>query len=112
MERRSASGWEVLGGLLVGAVGGFALGMLLAPQSGRTTRSQLGENLGDMGLRASELAENVRGNTESLLSTTRTTIEEKLALLNEAVEAGRKAAAYKREELIEGESELGTQEEA
>ncbi len=110
MERRSASGLEVLGGLLIGALGGFALGMLLAPQSGRNTRSQLGENLGDMGLRASELAENVRGNTESLLNTTRTTIEEKLALLNEAVEAGRKAAAYKREELIEGEGNLGSPE--
>lgn len=103
MERRSASGLEVLGALMIGAVGGFALGMLLAPQSGSRTREQLAENLGDVSLRASELAENVRGNTESLINTTRTTIEEKLSLLNEAVEAGRKAAAYKREELIDGE---------
>jgi gas vesicle protein len=103
MERRSASGLEILGAMLLGAAGGFALGLLLAPQSGSRTREQLAENLGDVSLRASELAENVKGNTESLINTTRTTIEEKLNLLSEAVEAGRKAAAYKREELIEGE---------
>lgn len=103
MERRSASGLEVLGSLVIGAVGGFMLGMLFAPQSGSRTREQVAENLGDLSLRANELAENVKGNTESLLNTTRTTIEEKLTLLSEAVEAGRKAAAYKREELIEND---------
>lgn len=103
MERNASSGLGVLGGLMIGAVGGFLVGLLMAPQSGSRTREQVAENLGDLSLRANELAENVKGNTESLLSTTRTTIEEKLSLLNEAVEAGRKAAAYKREELIEGE---------
>ncbi|MBM3269535.1 MAG: hypothetical protein FJZ01_18045, partial [Candidatus Sericytochromatia bacterium] len=42
-------------------------------------------------------------NTESLLASTRHTIEEKLQVLGEAMDAGKKAAAYKREELIEGE---------
>lgn len=102
-HRSSASGLEVLGGFVLGAVGGFLLGLLYAPQAGTRTREQVQENIGDLALRANELAENVKGNTESLLSTTRTTIEEKLNLLNEAVEAGRKAAAYKREELIEGD---------
>lgn len=104
MERRgSASGPEILGGFVLGAVGGFLMGLLYAPQAGSRTREQVQENLGDLALRANEMAENFKGNTESLISTTRTTIEEKLNLLNEAVEAGRKAAAYKREELIEGE---------
>lgn len=102
-HRSSASGLEVLGGFVLGAVGGFLLGLMYAPQAGTRTREQVQENIGDLALRANELAENVKGNTESLLSTTRTTIEEKLNLLNEAVEAGRKAAAYKREELIEGD---------
>ncbi len=43
----------------------------------------------------------LRGNTESLLTSTRAAIEEKLALLNDAVEAGRRAAERKRAELIE-----------
>lgn len=102
MERRT-SGGELLGGLLIGALGGFILGMLVAPQSGSRTRDDLNENITDLKLRTNELMENVRGNTESLLNSTRSTIEEKLALLNDAVEAGKKAAAYKREELIEGE---------
>lgn len=103
MERRGASGLEVLGGFVLGAVGGFLLGMVLAPQGGGRTREAVTENLSDLGLRASEIAEDVRGSTESLIQTARTTIEEKLNLLSEAVEAGRKAAAYKREELIEGD---------
>lgn len=102
MERRT-SGLEVLGGLVIGAAVGFVAGMILAPQSGGRTRDQLGENLSDIRLRTNELMDNLKGNTESLLTSTRSTIEEKLNLLNEAVEAGRKAAAYKREELIEGD---------
>lgn len=102
MERRT-SGLEVLGGLVLGAAVGFVAGMILAPQSGGRTRDQLGENLSDLRLRTNELVDNLKGNSESLLTSTRSTIEEKLTLLNDAVEAGRKAAAYKREELIEGE---------
>lgn len=102
MERRT-SGLEVLGGLVVGAAFGFVAGMILAPQSGGRTRDQLNENLSDIRLRTNEMMDNLKGNTESLITSTRSTIEEKLTLLNEAVEAGRKAAAYKRDELIEGD---------
>ena len=102
MERRT-SGLEVLGGLVIGAALGFVAGMVLAPQSGGRTRDQLNENLSDLRLRTNEMMDNLKGNTESLITSTRSTIEEKLTLLNEAVEAGRKAAAYKRDELIEGE---------
>lgn len=104
MERQT-SGYEVLGGLVIGAALGFVAGMILAPQSGGRTRDQLNENLSDIRLRTNEMMDNLKGNTESLISSTRSTIEEKLTLLNEAVEAGRKAAAYKREELIEGEED-------
>lgn len=104
MERRT-SGLELLGGLVVGAALGFVAGMILAPQSGGRTRDQLNENLSDIRLRTNEMMDNLKGNTESLITSTRTTIEEKLNLLNDAVEAGRKAAAYKREELIEGEDD-------
>ncbi len=106
MEQRSGT-LELLAGLIVGALGGFAVGMLMAPQSGTRTREQLNDQMADLKVRTNEMLENVRGNTESLLASTRHTIEEKLQVLNEAMEAGKKAAAYKREELIEGEGTAG-----
>ena len=64
---------------------------------------KLGDSIHDLRDRTTDLIENLRGNTETLLNSTRAAIEEKMALLNEAVEAGRKAAEYKRAELIEQE---------
>jgi YtxH-like protein len=95
MENRSG-GWELVGGLAIGAVGGFLVGLMVAPRSGS-------ETIDDVRGRTNDVLENLRGNTESLLTTTRAAIEEKLALLNDAVEAGRRAAEYKRAELIENE---------
>ena len=100
MENRSA-GWELLGGLAIGALGGFMFGLMVAPKAGSDTRERLGDSILDLRERTNEMLESVRGNTETLLNTTRAAIEEKMALLNEAVEAGRKAADYKRAELIE-----------
>jgi gas vesicle protein len=102
MENRS-SGWELLGGLAIGAVGGFLVGLAVAPKTGNETRESLGTSLTDVSDRATDVLENLRGNTESLLNSTRAAIEEKLALLNDAVEAGRRAAEYKRAELIEND---------
>lgn len=103
MDQRSSGTVELLAGLIVGALGGFAVGMLMAPQSGTRTREQLNDQISDLRVRTNEMLEHVRGNTESLLASTRHTIEEKLQVLGEAMDAGKKAAAYKREELIEGE---------
>jgi gas vesicle protein len=102
MENRS-SGWELLGGIAIGAVGGFMLGLAMAPKPGDETRGELNASLTDVRDRTNDMLESLKGNTESLLTTTRLAIEEKLALLNDAVEAGRRAAEYKRAELIENE---------
>jgi len=102
MENRSG-GWELLGGMAIGAVGGFLLGMTLAPKGGDETRDNLNGSLQDARQRTNDLLENFRGNTEALLNSTREAIEEKLQLLSEAVEEGRKAAEYKRAELIDRE---------
>lgn len=102
MENRS-SGWELLGGLALGALGGFMVGLLVAPRSGGETREHLGDTVLDVRDRTRDLLENVRGNTETLLDSTREAIEEKMALLNDAIDAGRRAAEYKRAELIERE---------
>lgn len=103
MEQRSGGSLELLTGMILGAMGGFVVGLLMAPQSGTKTREQVSETVSDLRVRANEVLENVKGNTESLLTSTRATIDEKFNLLGEALEAGKKAAAYKREELIEGE---------
>lgn len=100
MENRSR-GWEMVGGLMVGAVGGFLVGLMVAPRSGGDNRDNLSDSILDVRERTQELLENVRGNTESMLNTTRAAIEEKMSLLNEAVDAGRRAAEYKRAELID-----------
>ena len=102
MENRS-NGWVMLGGLAVGALGGSMVGLMVAPRAGSDTRTALGSSATDVRDRTQELLENLRGNTETLLNSTRAAIEEKMALLNDAVEAGRRAAEYKRAELIETE---------
>ena len=103
MENRSSGSWELLGGLAIGAVGGFLLGLAVAPKAGNETRGELSGSMSDVRERTNEDLESLRGNTETLLNSTRAAIEEKLALLNDAVEAGRRAAEYKRAELIENE---------
>ncbi|MGE5707197.1 MAG: YtxH domain-containing protein [Bacteroidota bacterium] len=95
------SGFELLSGLLVGGIAGFVLGLLVAPQPGTRTRERLGEQVSDAKLSTNELIESVRGNTESLLNTARASIEEKLNRLSEAMEAGRKAAEAKKDELAQ-----------
>ncbi len=101
MERRSASATEVILGLAVGALGGFIAGILLAPQPGNRSRERLAENLQELGVRAAELAENVRGNTESLIASARTHIEESIEHLSESVELMQKEMDVKRAEYAE-----------
>lgn len=88
MEHRS-SGFELLGGLFLGGLLGFVAGLLLAPESGHRTREKLGGQLNEL-----------KGNSEELLGTAKNTFEDKLGRLGEALEAGRKAAETKREEII------------
>jgi gas vesicle protein len=87
MER--SSGFDVLGGLVIGGLLGFVAGLLLAPEPGQRTREKLSGQLADL-----------RDNSEDLLGTARTTFGDKLGRLGEAFEAGRKAAETKREEII------------
>ncbi|MEB3285043.1 MAG: YtxH domain-containing protein [Candidatus Sericytochromatia bacterium] len=100
-ESGKSGGWELLAGLTVGALGGFLVGLMLAPREPSENNEDRTDNVSDFRERANDVLENLRGNTEALLNQTRNIIEERMALLNEAVEAGRKAAEYKRAELIE-----------
>jgi ElaB/YqjD/DUF883 family membrane-anchored ribosome-binding protein len=102
-ESSSGGGWPVLAGLAVGAAAGFVLGLVLAPRD-RAEGAEGGEDTySDLREKTNDMLENLRGNTEAILNQTRAAIEERMALLNDAVEAGRKAAEYKRAELIEQE---------
>jgi gas vesicle protein len=92
--------WDLMGAMMVGAVGGFALGVLLAPRQGDGTRERIDASLEDFRDRAEDFMGNLRGNTEALLNQTRAAIEERITLITEAIEEGRKAAEDKRAELV------------
>lgn len=102
-RQETGRGWDMVGGVVVGAVGGFLLGLLLAPRQGDEARERFGDSVSDLRDRTGDFIESLRGNTEALLNQTRSAIEERITLLNEAIEEGRKAAEYKRAELIEQE---------
>lgn len=96
-----SGGWELLSGLAVGAIGGFVLGLMLAPRERPENSEEDADTYSELREKTHDILESLRGNTEAILNQTRAAIEERMALLNEAVEAGRKAAEYKRAELIE-----------
>ena len=92
MENRS-NGWALLGGLALGALGGFAVGLWVAPSLSGRWRSGLEGNLSQARQKASEVVDVVRDGTEHLIERTRDVIDEQMSRLDEAIEAAQKAAA-------------------
>lgn len=82
----------VAGGLL-----GAAVGLLLAPQSGRQSREQLRGYARRAEERVHGLADKATEGVEQVLSTGRKFINDKQAVVTEAVEAGRTAMQRERE---------------
>jgi gas vesicle protein len=100
-ESSTGGGWPLLAGLAVGTAAGFVLGLMLAPRDRSDAAEGEEDAYSDLREKTNDMLENLRGNTEAILNQTRAAIEERMSLLNEAVEAGRRAAEYKRAELIE-----------
>jgi len=123
-----------LAGFIVGGLVGAATALILAPQSGERTRTQIREKGIELRDRAEDLAEDTRVRAERLAEEARVRAEEaaeearrradelqqrgrqvyqeQRTRLTGAVEEGKKAALRKKEELLGGQAgkvELPTQ---
>jgi gas vesicle protein len=101
-------GAEFLAGLIIGGLIGAAAALLLAPQPGEETRAELRDKGIELKERVIELSEEARRKAEDIQTEGRAAIETQKARVEEAVEEGKKAAAKKKQELLEGlEQESG-----
>lgn len=101
-------GIEFLAGLFLGSMLGAVLGLLLAPQSGEETRSQLAE-------RGIELRSEVQKRAGELQEKVPAFLEEQRLRVEDAIEKGKEAAAKKRQEILaqlEKETDLPAPEES
>ena len=102
-----------LAGFIIGGLVGAAAALILAPQSGEQTRSQIRERGIELRDRAGEMAEDARKRAEDaavearrradeLERRAKEMYEEQRTRVTGAVEEGKKAALRKRDELMGG----------
>ncbi len=106
MANRSSGVLEFAAGLFLGGLVGAALGLMLAPQSGRETRRQIAERgielKDDLGRKASELQKRLPD-----------IVDEQRVRVEDAIQRGKEAAARKRQEILgqlEAEKDAGAAE--
>lgn len=97
---------EFFMGAVLGGFIGTVIGLLLAPRAGEETRAQLADSMDSLQDKVGKILEETRMNSEDLIKSTRTTLEEKIAVLMDAVEAGKRAAGDKKREWF-GDEEAG-----
>jgi gas vesicle protein len=86
-------------GLFVGVLGGAAVALLVAPQSGSDVRGAIQKTAQDLPSKLSEVIEDSLDLYASALNYCQLVIEEQTMRVKRAVAAGKLAAAKKREEL-------------
>jgi len=86
-------------GLFVGVLGGAAVALLIAPQSGSEVRGAIQQTARDLPSKLSEIIEDSLDLYASALNYCQLVIEEQTMRVKRAVAAGKLAAAKKREEL-------------
>ena len=86
-------------GLFVGVLGGAAVALLVAPQSGSEVRGAIQKSAQDLPSKLSEVIEDSLDLYASALNYCQLVIEEQTMRVKRAVAAGKLAAAKKREEL-------------
>ncbi|MGV3525542.1 MAG: YtxH domain-containing protein [Candidatus Sericytochromatia bacterium] len=97
--RRRSSGGSLMLGLLLGAAAGTAAGLLLAPQAGHETRQKLLGKFRQTQGRAGQVASEGSGQAQDWAGGLRATLSSKLALMRQAIEAGKRAAQEKHQQL-------------
>jgi gas vesicle protein len=78
---------SVLAGIGIGVLVGAVAGLLLAPQSGKETRDDLGKSMQDLSDKISELGKNVGNKVSSAVDRTRAQMTQKLGETPEGEEA-------------------------
>lgn len=91
-------------GLLVGAMGGATLGLLMAPKSGRLLRAEIKEQARGIPDKMTELIDDSLDLYATGVNHAQMAVEKQTERMKRAVEAGKIAAAKKREELETGNS--------
>ena len=101
-------------GLVIGGLVGAAVALLLAPQSGEETRSmirekgielkdQVEQTASEARTRAEQMAQEAKMKAEEFQRRGQFVLEEQKARLERAVDAGKRAAQKKREEIEGGQ---------
>ena len=90
---------KFFGGLVVGSAIGTALGLLLAPRSGKETRQALKRSAQDLPQIAEDLGSNVQYQADRFTEQAQRTIDETLMRLQDAIAVGQEASRRLQEEL-------------
>ncbi len=98
-DGRFSAGTVAMAFLLGGAVGA-GVAALLTPRSGPETRERIREQAYTVKVEALRVADDVRDKAENLLDKSREYVEEKKAVLESALEAGKKAMEREKERLL------------
>ncbi len=88
-----------LGGIVLGAALGTALGVLVAPRRGKETRQLVRRSLGGIPDVADDVTHTLHQRTEYLLDAAQKSIDEALMRLQEAIATGKKAMEEHRRHL-------------
>ncbi|NWF52818.1 MAG: YtxH domain-containing protein [Nitrospirae bacterium] len=86
---------------LLGGVVGAALALLLAPQSGRETRTRIKDFAEDMKEKVKDYAEDLKEKVISSVEKGKELYEEKKSAITKAVEAGKEAYEKEKERLAQ-----------
>jgi len=86
-------------GLLFGVLGGVAAGILYSPKPGNEMRQDLKEAAGSIYRNLSPEADNSKTATLDIVNKVKFSVENQISRINDAIKAGKMAAAKRREEL-------------
>ncbi|HET6384231.1 MAG TPA: YtxH domain-containing protein [Armatimonadota bacterium] len=89
----------ILGGVALGALTGALVGLLYAPASGRTTRSEIEDASEKLRIRTEAALGDLRKSVEDLVDSTKKYMDDTRARVEASIEAGKQAAAETKEQL-------------